>query len=121
MASLDGAGLGSPTEPTGGLPDKATRSPRAESAIGRIKSNPAKPRPLESILPSIIETRGFDRFVCYCARRRVEINAAHAGAGDLDDVQTEAFSRREIGSEDDVLDFFVGHFVDIDLTRQPSS
>jgi hypothetical protein len=32
-----------------------------------------------------------------------------------------AFSRREIGSEDDVLDFFVGHFVDVDLTRQPSS
>jgi hypothetical protein len=36
-------------------------------------------------------------------------------------LEPEAFSRREIGSDDDVLDFFVGHFVDIDLTRQPSS
>ena len=36
-------------------------------------------------------------------------------------LETEAFSRREIGSDDDVLDFFVGHFVDVDLTRQPSS
>ena len=26
-------------------------------------------------------------------------------------------SRREIGGEDDVLDFFVGHFVNVDLTR----
>ena len=59
----------------------------AEAAIGRIKPNPAKPRPLESILPSIIVRRGFDRFVCYCARRRVEIDAAHAGAGDLDNMR----------------------------------
>ena len=36
-------------------------------------------------------------------------------------LETEAFSRREIGGEDDVLDFFVGHFVDVDLTRQPAS
>ena len=35
--------------------------------------------------------------------------------------ETEAFSRREIGGEDDVLDFFVGHFVNVDLTRQPAS
>ena len=35
-------------------------------------------------------------------------------------LETEAFSRREIGGEDDVLDFFVGHIVDIDLTWQPS-
>jgi len=35
-------------------------------------------------------------------------------------LETEAFSQREIGSEDDVLDFFVGHIVDIDLTWQPS-
>jgi hypothetical protein len=35
-------------------------------------------------------------------------------------LETEAFSRREIGSEDAVLDFFVGHFVDIDLTRHSS-
>jgi hypothetical protein len=34
-------------------------------------------------------------------------------------LETEAFSRREIGSEDDVLDFFVGHFVDIDLAMTP--
>ena len=36
-------------------------------------------------------------------------------------LETEAFSRREIGGEDDVLNFFVGHFVDVDLTRQPAS
>jgi len=36
-------------------------------------------------------------------------------------LEPEAFSRREIGSEDDVLEFFVGHFVDLDLPRQPSS
>jgi hypothetical protein len=36
-------------------------------------------------------------------------------------LETEAFSRREIGGEDDVLDFFVGHFVNVDLTRQPAS
>ena len=35
-------------------------------------------------------------------------------------LETEAFSRREISGEDDVLDFFVGHFVKVDLTRQPS-
>jgi hypothetical protein len=36
-------------------------------------------------------------------------------------LETEAFSRREISGEDDVLDFFVGHFVNVDLTRQPAS
>ena len=36
-------------------------------------------------------------------------------------LETEAFSRRESSGEDDVLDFFVGHFVNVDLTRQPAS
>jgi hypothetical protein len=31
------------------------------------------------------------------------------------------FSGREIGGDDNVLDFLVGHFVDVDLTRQPAS
>jgi len=72
--------------------DRPPNESRAESAIGRIKPNPAKPRPLESILPSIIVRRGFDRFVCYCARRRVEIDAAHAGAGDLDNMRRDFIS-----------------------------
>jgi Response regulator receiver domain len=36
-------------------------------------------------------------------------------------LEAQAFSGREIGSDDDVLDFLVGHFVDVDLTRQPAS
>ena len=35
--------------------------------------------------------------------------------------EAQAFSGREIGGNDDVLDFLVGHFVDVDLTRQPAS
>ena len=36
-------------------------------------------------------------------------------------LEAQAFSGREIGGNDDVLDFLVGHFVDVDLTRQPAS
>ena len=36
-------------------------------------------------------------------------------------LEAEAFSRCEIAGEDDVLDFRVGHLVDIDLTWQPLS
>ena len=36
-------------------------------------------------------------------------------------LEAKAFSGREIGGNDDVLDFLVGHFVDVDLTRQPAS
>jgi hypothetical protein len=36
-------------------------------------------------------------------------------------LEAQAFSGREIGGDDDVLDFFVGHLVDIDLTRQPAA
>ncbi len=35
-------------------------------------------------------------------------------------LEAEAFSRYEIGGEDDVPDFRVGHLVDIDLTWQPA-
>ena len=31
-------------------------------------------------------------------------------------LEAQAFSGREIGGHDDVLDFFAGHFVDVDLT-----
>jgi hypothetical protein len=33
-------------------------------------------------------------------------------------LEAQAFSGREIGSDDGVLNFLVGHFVDVDLTRQ---
>jgi hypothetical protein len=36
-------------------------------------------------------------------------------------LEARAFSGREIGGNDDVLDFLVGHFVDVGLTRQPAS
>ena len=36
-------------------------------------------------------------------------------------LEAQAFSGREIGGDDDVLDFFVGHLVDVDLARQPAS
>jgi hypothetical protein len=36
-------------------------------------------------------------------------------------LEAQALSGREIGGDDDVLDFLVGHFVDVDLTRQPAS
>ena len=36
-------------------------------------------------------------------------------------LEAKAFSGREIGGDDDVLDFFVGHLVDVDLTRQPAA
>ena len=36
-------------------------------------------------------------------------------------LEAQALSAREIGGDDDVLNFFVGHLVDVDLTRQPAS
>jgi hypothetical protein len=36
-------------------------------------------------------------------------------------LEAQAFSGREIGGEDDVLDFLVGHLVDVDLTGRPAS
>ena len=36
-------------------------------------------------------------------------------------LEAQAFSGREIGGHDDVLDFLVGRFVDVDLTGQPAS
>src|ERR1700731_2316178 len=36
-------------------------------------------------------------------------------------LEAQAFSGREIAGDDDVLDFLVGHFVDVDLTGQPAS
>ena len=36
-------------------------------------------------------------------------------------LEAEAFPRREISGEDDVLDFLIRHFVDVDMTRQPAS
>src|ERR1700757_2691212 len=35
--------------------------------------------------------------------------------------EAQAFSWRQVGGDDDVLDFFVGHLVDVDLTRQPAA
>src|SRR4051794_7701978 len=34
--------------------------------------------------------------------------------------ETKAFSWRQIGGHDDVLDFFVGHLINVDMTRQPA-
>jgi hypothetical protein len=34
--------------------------------------------------------------------------------------EAEAFSWCQIGGHDDVLDFFVGHLINIDMTRQPA-
>ena len=36
-------------------------------------------------------------------------------------LEAQALSGREIGGDDDVLDFLVGQFVDVDLTGQPAS
>ena len=36
-------------------------------------------------------------------------------------LEAQALSGRKIGRDDDVLNFFVGHLVDVDLTRQPAS
>ena len=36
-------------------------------------------------------------------------------------LEAQALSGREIGGDDDILNFFVGHLVDVDLTRQPAS
>ena len=36
-------------------------------------------------------------------------------------LEAEAFSRREIGGEDDALDLLVGDAVDVEVTWQPSS
>ncbi len=35
-------------------------------------------------------------------------------------LKRQAFSRREIGGYDDVLDFLVGQSIDVDVTRQPA-
>ncbi len=37
------------------------------------------------------------------------------------DPEAQAFSGREIGGDDNVLDFLVGHLVDVHLTRQPAA
>ena len=34
--------------------------------------------------------------------------------------EAEAFSWRQIGGHDDVLDFFVGHLINVGMTRQPA-
>jgi hypothetical protein len=36
-------------------------------------------------------------------------------------LESQAFSGREIGGDENVLDFFVGYLVDVDLTRQPAA
>jgi hypothetical protein len=36
-------------------------------------------------------------------------------------LEAQAFSGREIGGDDDVLDFLVRYLVDVDLTRQPAA
>jgi hypothetical protein len=36
-------------------------------------------------------------------------------------LEPEAFARREVCGEDDLLDFLFGHSVDIQVTRQPST
>ena len=36
-------------------------------------------------------------------------------------LEAEAFARREVCGEDDLLDFLFGHSVDIQVTRQPST
>src|SRR4051794_22709012 len=33
---------------------------------------------------------------------------------------SKAFSWRQIGGHDDVLDFFVGHLINVEMTRQPA-
>src|SRR5829696_9518988 len=34
--------------------------------------------------------------------------------------EAKAFSGRQIGGHDDVLDFFVGHLINVEMTRQPA-
>src|SRR3954449_10594863 len=34
--------------------------------------------------------------------------------------EAKAFSWRQIGGHDDVLDFFVGHLINVEMTRQPA-
>src|SRR3954463_14687167 len=34
--------------------------------------------------------------------------------------EAKAFSGRQIGGHDDVLDFFVGHLIKVDMARQPA-
>ena len=63
------------------------------------------------------------RAKCYRALREPDL---HVFAKLFEDClkrsfEAQAFSWREIGGDDDVLDFLVGHFVDVDLTRQPAS
>src|SRR5437016_2447054 len=65
-----------------GFPDKWRR----ELSVWRVHKNSAKPLLLETILLDVIEGRGADCFVCRGGRRRVEIDAAHASAGDFDNV-----------------------------------
>jgi hypothetical protein len=45
-----------------------------------------------------------------------------AGRNDLESVlKPRHFLGVRLGDDDDVLDFFVGHLVDVDLTRQPAA
>ena len=83
-----------------------------EARVVRFKDKIAK---LEEVLDS--------RAKCNRALREPDL---HVFAKVFEDclkrsLEAKAFSGREISGDDDVLDFLVGHFVDVDLTRQPAS
>ena len=83
-------------QPTSGDPTIAVAVPKAV-VDSRAKCNRALREPDLHVFAKLFED---------CLKRSLE---------------AQAFSGREIGGDDDVLDFLVGHFVDVDLTRQPAS
>jgi hypothetical protein len=76
---------------------KVTTDAQAEGLDSRAKCNRALREPDLHVFAKLFEN---------CLKRSLE---------------AKAFSGREIGGDDDVLDVLVGHFVDVDLTRQPAS
>ena len=86
----------------------------AHLAIRKVEAEAARKAPTETRT----EPRSLDsRAKCNRALREPDL---HVFAKLFEDclkrsLEAQAFSGREIGGDDDVLDFLVGHFVDADL------
>ena len=71
--------------------------------------------------------RALERFSWIMMRSATDLSKAdlHVFSKLFDDglergQEAKAFSWRQIGGHDDVLDFFVGHLINVEMTRQPA-
>ena len=120
-------------------PGQQSRKPSLRIAPGQTEAIAYSIKPKSEVVPgkytliAAVDVESDDKLAatvlldsrakCYRALREPDL---HVFAKLFEDclkrsLEAQAFSGREIGGDDDVLDFLVGHFVDVDLTRQPAS